>query len=157
MDKKQREFTTRLTPWAWFIQGQTALKAREFRGIEEAVGLQSVAFILYVLYQSNWGEHPVSRETFKAKDANNLTLLPANEWWNGRAAKYEGVEYKLFDSWEEFCVHFSDYVVFSNDLAPLLSNPDIYTQLKVLTREDSRAYNESIRLLPLLGITDGKK
>ena len=157
MDKKQREFTTRLTPWSWFIQGQTAIKAKEFRGMVDAVGLQSVSFILYVVYQSNWGEHPVSRETFQSKDANNLTLLPSNEWWNGRVGKYEGQEYKLFDSWEEFCVHFSDYIVFSNEFAPLLDNPDIYTQLKVLTREDSRAYNEIIRLLPLLGITDGKK
>ena len=150
LTKKQQDFLSKVTAWGWFIENQTAVKAAEFKSMQ-SYGLKTTAFILYVIVKSKWGEHPLAQESFKSKDANNLTLMRSNEWWTGRKAKFDGQEYKLFDSWEEFCIHFSDYIVFSGLYKDLLAETDALTQVKLLTREDSSCYNEVIKLLTLLG------
>lgn len=153
---KESAFLDSVIPWSWYIQDQTAMKALVFKNFAGAYGLNSIVFLCMVLRASNWGNHPLSAEQFKGKDACNLLLLEKNQYWEGKTVKFDGKDYKLFNSYEHFCVDFADMVVFSGDYDLILLEKDYLKQIKLLTSEDSRCYDEIIKILSLLGIKNGK-
>jgi len=156
LDLEKSHFLDKIIPFGWLVQDLVIDKSREYKGIINPPGLHPLVFIPEVLYKTNWGEHPLAAATYKNKDANNLTLLTVNEFWEGPSIKYEGIEYKLFESYEEFCIHYTDLLVMS-DYDELLEEKDYLRQIELLTREDSKCYNGIINILPLLGYSNGKK
>lgn len=152
---KQSSFLDKVIPFAWHVESQSAAKAYEYRNLWKANGFSAVLFAVVVIDATDWGNHPLSREEYKGRTANNLTLLPANNWWDGKKISYEGTEYKLFSSWEDFCIHFSDLVVFDKKYKDLLMERSYLNQIKLysdLTPEPSVCYARLIQLLKVLGI-----
>jgi hypothetical protein len=152
LTKRQLDFIDRLTPWAWIIEQWSAEKAWEFRSLPKAPGYSSILFAVQVIDASNWGTHPLAQEEYKGRPANNITLMEVNEWWDGKKVSFQGKEYKLFSSWEDFCIHFSDTVVFDKKYQSIITEKDFLNQIKLLTKDDSEYYNRLIELLKLLGI-----
>lgn len=144
----QRDFLERLIPWSKFVQDQTAIKAQFFKRIKSS-GLLPSVFLSDVIIQSNWGIHPLAQPFYKHKAANNLSLMEATPDWSRRKIKFEGKEYKLFDTWETFSLYYSDHVVFSGQFANLLSTAVIenQTQLLGLYRSELEAYNERMNVI----------
>lgn len=157
LTEKENAFLESLVPWSWYLQEQTRVKALTYKNFAGAYGFNSVLFTAYVLSVTNWGSHPISQEKFKGKDACNLLLLPATELWEGRVVKFDGVDYKLFDSYEEFCIDYSDHLVFSGEYDLLLLEKDYLKQLDLLTRDDSRCYTSIVKVLSMLGLKSGSK
>lgn len=156
LSEKERTFLEALIPWSWMVENQTAYKALVYRNFAGAYGLSSILFTCMVLRETNWGSHPLAQEQFKGKDSCNLLLQKPNEFWEGRVVKYDGEDYKLFDSYEDFCIAYTDHVVFSELYDYVILEKDYLKQLEILTRDDSRAYNEIIKILSLLGLKNGQ-
>lgn len=155
LTQKQLEYLEILIPWAWDIETQSELKMTQLRGFKRAAGFSAILFACTVILKTNWGEHPLSKEKIKGKESNNLLLLPTTPWWEGRVTKYDGLDYKAFENWEEFCIHFSDLVVFSKKYDQLLVNSNYLSQIKLycdLTDDNLVCYSDYIKLLKLLGI-----
>jgi hypothetical protein len=152
--EKQLAYLDSIIPWSWFIENQTQIKAIEFKGLVGAYGLSSVLFTCEALISTDWGSHPLAQEKYKGKEANNLTLMEATKYWDGRKIKFNGQEYKAFDNWEDFCIHYSDWIVFSGLYQDLLVTTSINEQMKMyaLIKGREECYTEFIELLTLLGI-----
>ena len=151
---KQSLFLDRLSPWALEVDYLSQLKAYEYRSLR-SYGFSAILFAAVVIEATDWGTHPLSREEYRGKLANNLTLLPSNSWWDGKKILYKDKEYKLFSSWEEFCIHFSDLVVFDKKYKDILLERSYLKQIKLyslLTDEPKLMYTKLVNILDQLGI-----
>ncbi len=150
---QETEFLEIITRWSWRLEALTRQKAQVYLNNHRAQGLSSVLFLCLVLKATTWGNHPLSHDKFRGKDACNLLLLEADEHWEGRSIKYDGILYRLYDSYEDFCVDYSDYIVLqAPEFAEVILEKDYITQLNLLTRDDSNCYNEIVKILSLLGL-----
>jgi flagellum-specific peptidoglycan hydrolase FlgJ len=155
LSKQQEEFLSKLTPWAMRCSNETQIKAQEYRSLWRAYGVSSILFVVEVIDKSNWGSHPLAREEFKSRPANNLTLMKSNEFWDGRKVRFDGEDYKMFDSWEDFCNHYSDQMVFPRKYLEILMEKDYSRQIELfchLTPEDEYAIVRYKQILSDLGI-----
>ena len=152
LTESQKLFAGSLLPLAEHVQDLTRRKAIEYKGIMEAVGLNPTVFICEVVITSNWGTHPVSQETYKGKSANNLLLLQPVSLWDGPRARFEGQDYCMYLSWDEFAVEFSDYIVFSGLYTYLLKERDIAKQIRYFSLTSGTSCDSIDKTINLLGI-----
>lgn len=148
LDDEQQDFLRRLVPWSFYLCNQTKLKARFFKGVPFNGVLPSVS-IADIGIQSDWGRHPIAGHTFHSKDANNLALLPVDEVWEGSSLKYKAVNYKTFNNWQTFFVHYSDLLVFDRNKNQIIRTVKLEDQLKAIshTRPTLKLYNEKLESL----------
>jgi len=149
LTKHQKEFLEKLIPWARFIQEQTRIKANVFKKIKSPHGIFAGLVIADIIYYSNWGEHPLAQEKYRNKLSNNLALLEANDYWSGKSIKYENQDYKLFNDWENFSIHYSDLIVFSGWYSELLKCSRFDEQIFILSliKPNPVYYNETVKKL----------
>lgn len=145
----QRRFLESLVLWSEFVFKQTMMKARLFKRQYTSTGLRPSIFIAAVIIATDWENHPISKEKFKTKQANNLLLLEYQHGWCGAKSKYDGRVYKLFDNWEAFCIHYSDLAALKSPAPYLNENLTLEEQLSLycglnLTLAD---YNEKMLTL----------
>lgn len=166
LNKEQQEFLLKIVPIGKYIQEQTFGKA-QIKGYYAAGMLTSVASA-EIIYQSKWGQHPISQHRFKeekgktSKYANNLALLESNQFWKGSTVLHESKEYRGYKNWMEFAVNYTDYLVFSGDFKSFLQCPTVQGQVAILslTKNNPKEYNgEILNLIKLLELTefDGQK
>lgn len=149
LTQNQKEFLERVIPWAKFIQDQTQAKAHVFKNIPSPFGIYASVVLADIIVKSNWGEHPLSQPTYKRKAANNLCLLEATPEWSNEQIKYEGTEFKLFENFESFSIHYSDLIIFSGNFKPLLDTASLekQTQLMGLYNHSLESYNERLNII----------
>lgn len=142
------EYLEKLGPLSRLISDWTKMKA-EFIGLESPGGIDSTIILGEILIQSEWGEHPVSREFLqgeKTKYSNNLALLECGDYWKGKYNIFEGVKYRAYKDWKVFAVDFSDHLTFSRGFDEVLGESDFLEQVRLfsLTKPDPEHYNSSM-------------
>lgn len=154
ISKEQAEFLDKLIPLAHLVQNYVFNKV-PFTNLEYSPGgLYPSVTVAEILIQSNWGDHPVSKDDMLYNTAkgvskrysNNLTLLEVSEGWKGKSNPYEGKVYRAYKDWQTFAADFSDYIVFSGKFDSVLIEPNPYTQLDLfaLTKESPGEYYDSM-------------
>lgn len=134
LSESQRQFVVRVLPLAQRIQQITHEKAEEF-GVDSAAGILASVAAADMIVQSNWGEHPLSHPMYdKRIFGNNLNLSESNEWWNKDRSSVltQGIEYKCYESQEEFANNQTDEYVSDARFLPALATSDFRKQLQVL-------------------------
>lgn len=149
---KQQEFLSALTSLSWHVEDLTRRKAIEYKGMTEAVGFSSILFICEVIIASEWGNHPLAQETYKGKSSNNLLLIRPVALWDGPRARFEGEDYCMYLSWDEFAVEFSDHIVFSGIYNDLLKEKDFRKQIEMFCLTSDTSSDSIEEVLNLLGI-----
>jgi hypothetical protein len=149
---RQNEFLTSLLPLALHVEDLTRRKAIEYKGMTGAVGFNSILFICEVLIASDWGTHPLAQETYKGKPSNNLLLIRPVALWDGPRSRYEGEDYCMYLSWDEFAVEFSDHIVFSGIYNDLLKEKDFRKQIEMFCLTSDTSSDSIEEVLNLLGI-----
>lgn len=139
-EERELEFIVNLVPWSRFLNEQTRLKAfyikrMKFRGLYPSVAIATLAI------KSEFGNNPVSQEVFRGRPSNNLALLHVDEVWEGDKTKYLNINYKMFETYQDFFIHWSDLLVFRS---PLLEVSDYDDQINLFSEV---GYNEQIRSL----------
>lgn len=153
LTEAQIDFINGVVPWSKFVESQTKVKARQLRQLNSS-GLSPILFICEVMVKSNLGSHPLVRDKYRNKPANNLTLLLAPDNWDGKVVSFNNRNYKAFDNWEEFCIHYSDRIVFSKQHDSLLVESNYLKQAEIygLTKGSDICYDEIVKMMTLLGI-----
>ena len=88
----------------------------------------------FLIYQSDWGRHPVSRDKFSASETeslhgNNLGLLEIGPFWQRDKIKHENKTYCSFGNWRSFAVTFSDKIGFEDSWDEVLDADTWETQI----------------------------
>ena len=152
LTESQCLFVDALLPLAIHVEDLTRRKAIEYKGMKEAVGLNPTVFLCEVALTSNWGTHPIAQESYKGKPSNNLLLIRPVGLWDGPRSRYQGEDYCMYLSWDEFAVEFSDYIVFSGLFNLLLNEKDYIKQIKEFCLTSGTSYDSIKEVLNLLGI-----
>lgn len=163
LTESQKEFISRLVPWGQLIQKQTFAKAKFYRDIHTTKGFFASIFIADCILMSEWESHPASKPKYKTKHGNNLGLLEVDSFWSETSLKIDGKEYKSFESWEDYAIHFSDWVVFSTcpgskDIGPkVLQSLNLVDQCREFSilRGELKMYNDKlINIIHDLNLTE---
>lgn len=149
LTKDQKEFLERIIPWGVFLQEQTKIKASYFKGIDQSNGIYASIVLSFIIIESNWGTHPVSKDIYKSRPANNLCLLEADDYWEGRKLKLDDKLYRSFEDYEEFFIHYSDIIVFSKWYKDLIETKNFNEQILIFCMQTSQKpyYNEKIKAM----------
>ena len=148
---KQKDFLSSVVALSWHVEDLTRRKAVEYKGMTEAVGFNSALFVCEVIAATEWGAHPLAQETYKGKPANNLLLIKPLALWDGPRARFEGEDYCMYFSWDEFAVEFSDFIVFSGQYNNLLQEKDFMKQIETYCLTSGTSYDSIEEVLYLLG------
>ncbi len=101
----------RLLEHSYYIVSEAYQKMRFFKGHD----LKASSTLILMDLIKNWG-HPCTKSTLngakKAKEANNLLLLPVDSSWNQKILVWEGAKFKSFQEWGAHATHVSDLLVF---------------------------------------------
>ena len=105
----QRNFLVKAINFSWYLQYQIESKYKFFYGGSPKVS--STLLLAEIVYKSEWGLHPVSRDD--EKWGNNLALLEVDKYWTHKTICEK---YKAFSDWESFGTHWSDIIVMHKKL-----------------------------------------
>ena len=142
----EKLFLLKIVPIARLIQKWTKNKA-EFVNKLSSHGIFSSIIIANIILKSEWGRHPISQEKFDGKYSNNLLLIKSNKFWTGRTHIYQNNQYKAYKDWEEFCVDYSDWVVFSGLYDKVLDSSILEDQISFYVSAEllDLVYNTKIK------------
>ncbi len=113
LGRPQREFFFQAIALSHHLHNQLKCKLGLFYGFDEEIS--STILLAEILYKSEFGDHPLAQPFYPKKStkfANNLTLLEVDSSWEGKKLKWDGKEYKSFESFDDFCVHWTDLLTF---------------------------------------------
>jgi flagellum-specific peptidoglycan hydrolase FlgJ len=129
----EQEFIDKIASHAQTISDWTLKKALFFKKpIKNTIKPSLV--LADIIIESNWGTHPIAQEFYNKKYSNNLSLIVADENWVGRVQKYAKVEYKSYKDWMTYTMDYSDSLIFSAKMNPIIHTDD---QIKVLAATKS--------------------
>lgn len=131
LHEAEKEFFTRVIPIAAYISQQSAGKAKWLRRMNDPVGILPSLMIADILFQSSFGQHPVSLKRLKNKPSNNLSLIEAGKHWYGSSVEYRGKEYRAYKDLAAYSIDCSDYIALSGLYDKLLTESDLDTQIRV--------------------------
>lgn len=132
------DFLNKVIPLARQISDWTRDKAIFIRKKIVSPILPSVV-VADIVIQSGWGSHPLSQPHFNKKYANNLTLMEADDFWQGRVhvLKTENgadKEYRAYQDWIHFATDYSDMIIFTKLYDNLLNTTDYKLQIRELSK-----------------------
>ncbi len=91
-----------------------------------------------LVLQSGWGTHPLSQPYYNKRYANNLAVLEADDFWQGRVhiikVNEADKEYRAYQDWIHFATDYSDMIVFTKLYDRLLDTTDYKLQIRELSR-----------------------
>lgn len=138
----QQDFLTKIVPLSQLISNWIVGKC-QFANKPTRHGIFPSIIMSEIILKSEWGSHPISKSEYNNKYSNNLTLLEADKFWNGKKQKFENKSYKAYKDWGSWSVDFSDYIVFSGEFDRTLKCTDVSSQIPQwgLTNSNSACYN----------------
>ncbi len=134
-------FLRTIVPWTLYLNSQTRLKAKIIKRVS-FIGVYPSLVLADILIKSEFGKNPIAKEIFRGRQSNNLTLMPVDEVWSGDKTKFLGTFYKMFETWEDFFIHWSDLLIFRCNLQNSTSYSE---QLNAMSSD--LVYNEKILTL----------
>jgi hypothetical protein len=139
-------FLEKVVPWMRLCQEYTKGKAEFLGRYRTEAGILSSVLLADCLIVTREGEHPLSKEEYRGRYANNLFLLEAPEKWSGKVQKLEGKRYRSYKTYHDLVTDYSDLLVFSglyDDVltCPLQEQLEKYCEVKLY----GRGYYEQMR------------
>lgn len=119
LSEEQRDFLIKASSLAKTISNWIDQKAI-FLKIPNPTKIDSSIILAEMIIESQWGTHPLAQPFYNKKYSNNLTLIPADKYWQGKSHKYNGVSYRSYQDWITFATDYSDRIVFSDKYKHIL-------------------------------------
>lgn len=144
----KKEYLVKVKHFSLLIQ-QWVIDKADFRNITSDFGIFPELIMAEVMIQSDWGDHPLSQDTYTGRYSNNLLILKADKSWCGKKNKYKDEEYKAYKTWSSFAVDASDHFVFSGMYDDVILSRNLTQQISIfsLGKPDPLCYNEEVNKL----------
>jgi len=145
---EQRFFFVRIIPLAQRIQQQIIAKCEDhgtYDGSNRYIGIYASIIAADILVNSNFGEHPLSKEKFSSRaNGNNLNLSLSNHWWehDHDSILLDGQKYKCYADLHEFGNNQSDEYVYSEEFYDILLTADHAEQVRLLGRRRFHIFSD---------------
>lgn len=138
-----------MVPWCLTISSWTEQKFKLARRTGNR--LQPVVALAHIIVESNWGNHPLSKELLDKKPANNMALLEVDSMWLGKHHKMEmsGKAYKVYVNLNHFASDYSDSLVFTGALSPIIEGVTVAEQVAKLAalKDDPKVYEARLNTI----------
>jgi hypothetical protein len=130
LHEAEKEFFLQLVPLAVYISEQSGGKAKWLRHFANPVGMKPSLVMADIIYQSQFGNHPVAQKRCGNKPCNNLALVEPGKYWYGITVYHKGREYRAYRDRETFAVDMSDYLSLSGLFDKVITESNLEAQIR---------------------------